>query len=282
MKSVKEIEILESGLSKKLVESCNKLMNETGEIDKQSIDYVFNKAYMDLEDMLLNDHRYSQSEVEQILYDVFDDTKNELYRISNNGREQELEEKFSSINNVSKKAVGKFLELDELSEEKDVNKLSDEISYNTKDIAEDDAQSNLSTYRLLEDEISLEMKQRIKEKLRVYDDPRGEEAYFEVSQYIDRRLRDEVIDKYQEGSQQLGISIQQDVDNILDEVKQEYKMEIAKEEQGKEENAKDKLGLTDLVNSPEEAFESSKQREEAKEHEIDDKNKDGLITHVID
>ncbi len=282
MNNIKGVEILENELPKRLIDLNDILLERASEIDRSAIQSSLKNAYGHIEDILVNGYRYQSREVENILYDVIDQTERDLYQVSEKGRNREIEDKLSYIYSITRREVGKFLELDDSSEGKDIDRLSNNITNRSDEVSKGKSDKVASAHRMLEDEISLEMKNRIKSKLRIYDDPRGEEAYSEISNYINRRLIDEVIDGYQEGSKQMGDIMQQEIEKIVDDIKQEYKMEMAKEEQGKEKNVKDKLGLSDLVNSPEEAFESSKQREEAKEHEIDDKNKDGLITHVID
>ena len=282
MKNIKEVEILENKLLKRIENLNNILLERSGEIDENAIDSSLKDAYNHIADILVNGYRYQPREVENILVEVIDQTKKDLCEVSEKGRNREIEDKLFSIYDVTKKEVGKFLELDDLSEEKDIDRLSTNITNRSDEVSKDKSDKVASVHRMLEDEISLEMKNRLKSRLRIYDDPRGEEAYNEISNnYINRRLIEDIIDRYQEGSKQIGDIMQRKVENIVEDIKQEYKREMAKGNQEKEESTKDKLGLSDLVNSPEEAFEASKQREE-KEHEIDDKNKDGLITHVID
>ena len=263
MKNMKEVEILEDELPRRLVDLNQKLVAGAEGIDRDNINASLNRAFRDIEDILVNGYRYQSRDVERVLDDIFSETRENLYHISRSGRTQEIDDKLQEIYTSTKKSVRKYVEIEEESEGKDINRLSNEIKYGAENISMSNSSKERSAERRLEDEIALEMKNKIKSKLRVYDDPRGEEAFSEISSYINRRLMQDVIEKYQEGSKQIGSKMTKEVERIVEDVKQEYNSELAKFNE-QEEKKEDKLGLSELVNTPEEAAKSNEEREEGK------------------
>lgn len=252
-------------------------------LDEDNIKEVFKKAYSHIGDILHEEHGYSEAEIERKLEDVFNDTKKYTSGIIQKSRSKEILDKLFSVHQVSDSKIYSESQSGE-KEIDDLSKLKNEVLAASSQVIENAPDNQSSTVSLLEDAISTEMKYQIKRALKIYEDPRGEEAFYEVSRYIDSRLSQDVVEGYLIGTKNLNKNIEDLYTEVLDEIITEYSQEKEKQQESKvEESTKNNFeqSLQNATKSSEEIVKIDTETLTSEENKSKVKD-DKLITHVID
>lgn len=202
-------------------------------LDEDSIKEVFKRAYTHIGDMLHEEHGYSESEIERKLEDIFNDTKKYTGAIVKKSRSKEIKDKLFTVHQDSDSKIFSYSDFGK-KEVEDVSKLKNEILTSTPQVIENAPSDQSNTLALIEDTISNEMKYQIKRALNIDEDPRGEEAFYEVSRYIDSRLSPDMVEAYLSGTRSLNKSLEELYSDLLDEIVTEYSIE---KEQQQESNS---------------------------------------------
>ena len=289
-------EILEYKLHTKTLMLEDDLKYVSVYTDEDRIKKVFDRAYLHIEEILHEEHGYSEAEIERKFEDIFADTKKYVGALVERARGQEIQDKLFNVHQDADLKVWNHSDFGK-KEVEDVNKLKNEILNSTHEVLANTPEDQSKNVALIQDTISTEMKYQIKRALNIYDDPRGEEAFYEVSRYLDNRLSEEMVQNYLEGSKDLNKSIEELYTEVLDQVISEYSIEkekqdeknkskdtdeIAKDEDPSKEESKTKFQES-LQSATKTEAEIVKTDIETKPELDKKKEKDeNLITHVID
>ena len=270
-------------------------------LDDERINEEFKRSYTHIEDILHEEHGYSEREIESKLEDVFLDTKKHVGALIQRARSSEIQNKLFDVHRATERIVD--LKSNYGSKEiEETDKLKDKILTDTKGVLENTPDNQSNTIALIEDAISTEMKQQIKRALDFYDDPRAEEASYDVSRYIDNRLLQNLIQGYLVGTESLNKSFEELYSDVLDEVIAEYSSEkdkqiqknkdIALDEEEKtneiEENrtrkGKFQESLQSATKTEDEIVRADIERHDDNTQQVEENKKkdENLITHVID
>ncbi len=224
--------------------------------ENSDIDLIFRRASDEIRILLTQGLRYQERQVARFVDENLDDIKNRIQQKAKSTRGDALRETNQDLKTLHNKCIS--IIQDAKGQEEKTSRVSRTVTY-IKDGSEQffDKHSNRERQKYsyaIDQMIMGELRSRFSRGLGVSVNKRTEDANYEISRILRNKLVVGLNNSYEQNTRDIKRNISLNVNSCLDEIMGEYRRLNQRQMDNTEKSIKEKLDLSDKVNSAEEVI----------------------------